>query len=112
MNNNQRKTCITEAFNYRDRDAYITDLSLSSIWDDCETAPIPADRLEMLAAIYDAVHRNVRDIVIASGMSARKLAERFSIPYRTMENWCSGVNECPVYTQLMIQEIIGLLHLK
>lgn len=111
MTNNQRKTCITEAINYSDRDAYVSDLALSSIWDDCETAPIPADRLEMLGACYDAVHRSMRDISAAAGLSNRKLAERFSIPYRTMENWCSGYRECPLYTRLMMQEILGMIKL-
>lgn len=45
----------------------------------------------------------------SAGLSQRKLAEHFLIPYRTMENWCGGVSECPLYTRLMMQRILGLL---
>lgn len=51
---------------------------------------------------------SVRDIAAASGLSHRKLAERFQIPYRTMENWCAGKSECAVYIRLMMQECLGI----
>lgn len=52
----------------------------------------------------------VREIVAASGLTQRAFAERFAIPLRTVENWCTGQRECPVYTRLMMQECLGLLH--
>ena len=41
-------------------------------------------------------------------MSARKMAIRFCIPQSTLENWCMGVNSCPLYTRLLIQESLGI----
>lgn len=101
--------CVNEAKNYADRDAYISDLALSTVWGDAPDMGIPSDRIEQLGSIYDAVHRSVKDIAAAAGMSCRKLAERYAIPYRTMEDWCAGKNKCPHYLRMMMQECLGLL---
>ena len=36
------------------------------------------------------------------------MADYFSIPQRTFGNWCTGTRECPEYTKLMMQELLGL----
>ena len=108
MTYKQYSTCVTEAQNYTDREAYITDLSLSSMWGDGPEDEIHQDRLAQLGHIYDAVHRSVKDIASAAGISARKMAIRFCIPQSTLENWCMGVNSCPLYTRLLIQESLGI----
>lgn len=56
----------------------------------------------------EAITRSIRDIAAAAHLSQRRLAERFFIPYRTMENWAGGVRACPVYTRLMMQEYLGM----
>ena len=109
MNEKQYRLCVLEAMNYDDQDAYVSDLALSSIWGDAPDAEIPDDRLRQISSVYTAIHRSVKQIASASDMSQRKLAERFLIPYRTMEDWCSGKSKCPVYTRLMMQECLGLL---
>ena len=101
--------CVSESPNYTDRDAYLSDLALSAVWGDDEDANIPADRIDALGQIWDAAHRSVREIASDAGLSQRKLAERFCIPYRTAEDWCAGRRECPIYTKLMMQECLGLL---
>lgn len=106
------QTCLSEAQNYTDQDAYISDLSLSSIWGDDEDADIPADRLDWLGQLWDASHRSVKEIAAAAGLSQRKLAERFAIPYRTVENWCGGQRGCPVYVKMMMQECLELVQPK
>jgi hypothetical protein len=108
MTNTQRTICLREIKHYTDRDAYISDLALSSMWGDAEDAEIPAERVTELGDLWDAFHRPVREIAAAAGLSQRKLAERFCIPYPTMERWCGGRSACPVYTRLMMQEILGL----
>ena len=50
----------------------------------------------------------VKEIAQAAGLSMRKLAERFQIPYRTMENWSAGVNQCPEYIKKMMCEILHI----
>lgn len=109
MTDKQFMACVSEAANYSDRDAYISDLCLSSMWGDADDAEIPADRITALAAIWDACNRSIKEIAADAGLSCRKLAERFCIPYRTVENWSAGSRECPIHTRLMMQECLGLL---
>lgn len=105
----QYRTAAAETANYTDQAAYVSDLAMSTIWGDPEGADIPADRVEQLGQIWDAYHRSVKEIAAAAGLSCRKLAERFCIPYRTMEDWSAGKSTCPVYIRLMMQECLGLL---
>lgn len=111
MTDKQRSICIAEATNYTDRDAYISDLSMSYIWGDDPEATVHQERFEKLKSIYDACHRSVKEIASASGLSKRKLAERFCIPQRTIDSWGSNAEsgrQCPLYTRLMMQELLGL----
>lgn len=106
MTDTQFSACVREVPAYADIDAYVSGISLSSIWGDAE---IPAGRIDTLRAIYQAVNRPVRAIVTASGLSQAAFAERYCIPKRTVENWCSGARECPLYTRLLLQRADGLL---
>ena len=115
MTNKRFSVCVAEIDNYSDRDAYVSDLALLSMWGDAEDAAIPQERIEFLTKLWDACHRSVKDIAAAAGLSQRKLAERFCIPYRTVECWCGSrtspsARSCPLYTRLMMQECLGLLH--
>lgn len=109
MTDTQFNFCVRETVNYADPDAYVYDLALSSVWDDAETAEIPADRLDQLRAIYTAVNRPIRAIVTASGLSQAAFADRYCIPRRTVEDWCREIRECPIYTRLLLQRAEGLL---
>lgn len=112
MTISQYNFCVNEAVEATSRDAYISDLALSSIWGDAEGTPIPTDRIEQLGAIWDACGRSVKEIAAAAGLSQRKLAERFCIPYRTVGDWCTGQRECTLYLRLMMQESLGLLNVQ
>ena len=107
MTDKQYTICVTEALNYTDREAYISDLSLSSMWGDGPEDDIPTARIEQLGSIYDAVHRSVKQIAADAGLTQRKLAERFCIPVRTIEDWCTGKRTPPDYVRLMMQELLG-----
>lgn len=109
MTDKQRMQCLFEVPNYNDKDAYISDLALSSIWGETEDAEIPESRIDDLGRLWDAANRTVKQISADAGLSQRKLAEKFCIPYRTVENWCAGTRECPVYVRLMMQKILGLI---
>ena len=104
MTINQYRACIAEVFAYAERDFFVSDLALSEIWGDAPEAPIPESRIAALGQIWDAAHRTVPEIAAAAGFSCRKLAERFGIPYRTVEQWSAAL-----YLRLMMQECLGLL---
>lgn len=109
MTDKQFMACVSEVANYTGKDAYVSDLALSSMWNDDENTDIPTERIDALGVIWDAYHRPVKEIAADAGLSCRKLAERFCIPYRTVEDWSAGKRECPTYTRLMMQECLGLL---
>lgn len=53
----------------------------------------------------------IPEILAASGLNKTQLSKRFSIPYKTVQNWCAEGGEhrdCPVYVRLMMQEILKL----
>lgn len=109
MTINQYRACIKEVFAYTDREAYISGLALSEIWGDAPEDPIPDARLAALGLIWDAARRTVPEIAKAAGLSNRKLAERFCIPYRTVEDWAAERRDSPLYVRLMLQQCLGLL---
>ena len=43
MTNKQFYICVGEATGYPDRDAYISDIALSTLWEDGESNEIPPD---------------------------------------------------------------------
>lgn len=55
-----------------------------------------------------AAARTIKDICRMAGMTQTAMAEYFSIPQRTFGNWCTCARECPEYTKLMMQELLGL----
>ena len=109
MTNEQFSACVSETQNYADRDAYISDLSLSSMWGDTEDAPVPEQRIADLGQIWDAAHRTFRDIAAAAGTSVRQLAMRYAIPRRTAEDWSAGQSKPQLHELLAIQQCEGLL---
>lgn len=109
MTINQYRALLAEISAYSDRDAYISDLALSELWGGSPEAPIPDARLAALGKLWDAAHRTVPEIAGDAGLSNRKLAERFYIPYRTVEDWAAARREPPLYVRLMLQQCLGLL---
>ena len=107
---NQYKFCILELPNYTDQDAYVSDLSLSDLWGDEPGAEIPADRINQLLSIFQAAARTVPDIAMAVGLNITQMSARFSVPYRTMQDWFSGARVCSLASRLMMQECLGLYH--
>lgn len=55
-----------------------------------------------------AAARSVKDICQRAGMTQNAMADYFDVPRRTFGNWCTGARECPEYTKLMMQELLGL----
>ena len=109
MTDHQFATIWADALTQQDRDAWISDWTLSSIWEDAPDAEIPQDRVEQLGRIWDAAHMSARDLVQHTGLSQARFAERYCIPKRTVENWCSGINFPPDYVRLLLARDMGLL---
>lgn len=105
MTNKQRRDAFSEAFSYTDRDAYLSDLSLSSMWGDGPEDEIPADRLRELGHLWDAANLPMRELLAPCGTMANAAA-RFCIPYRTVQDWCADRRQCPPYVRLLIADAL------
>lgn len=102
-----RSTLYAETNTYADRDAYISDLALSSIWGDAEAAEIPAARLTLLGAFWDGAHCTIPELIEKYRLTQTGFAQYFGIPLRTVQNWCGGQRECPPYVAAMAAEILA-----
>ena len=49
-----RSALYAETGAYTDRDAYVSDMALSSVWGDAEDAEVPMERLALLGGIWTA----------------------------------------------------------
>ncbi len=74
-----------------DRDAFISDWALSTVWD---SAHIPLPELRHLF-----------------GLTQGDFYSRFAFPRRTWQNWESGVTACPPYIRLLLAHAAGLIDL-
>lgn len=108
MTDKQFCTIFAEAIATADRGVFVSDWSLSSVWDDAPDADIPADRLDMLGQLWDVAHLTIRDIRQHTGLSQAAFATRYCIPRRTVENWESGTSSCPDYLRLLLARDVGL----
>lgn len=104
-------TIFVDALRVADRIAFISEWSLSSIWNDDSADDIPSERLIQLGRIWDAAHLSIRDIRAETGLSQVKFGEAFSIPRRSIENWESETSEVPPYTRLLLAHAVGLIDL-
>lgn len=102
-----RQLLLSEARNYPDRDAYISDLALSSIWGDEPDADIPPERVELLDHMHDIASATIPGLLETYGLSQTNFARYFDIPLRTVQNWCGGQRECPQYVVTMAAEILS-----
>lgn len=102
-----RATLYAETGAYADRDAYISDMALSSIWGDAEDADVPAERITLLGALWDGAHCTIPELIDKYGLTQTSFAQYFGIPRRTVQNWCGGQRECPPYVAAMAAEILA-----
>lgn len=108
MTDNHFNILWDAALDCADRDAYVSDWALSSIWRDAPDASILAERIERLSNLWNAAHLTIRDIRAHTGLSQTAFAIRFCIPRRTIENWESGDRQCPDYLRLLLAQAAGV----
>lgn len=107
MTDKQFCAAFHAAQQYSDPDAFASDAALSDIFPDAEDDDLSA-LTEELRHVWRYAHITVREIVQHTGLTQAKFAQRFVIPLRTIENWCTGASECPSYTRLLLAKQCGL----
>ena len=96
-----RQLCILvgDAEGYNDRNAFISDLALSSMWG------AEKNIAETCGKVWDAVHKPMREIRTDMGLTQAQMAERLCVSRRTYENW--EYRQCPVYVRVLIARVWG-----
>lgn len=111
MTNTQLTLAITEAPNYTDPDAFVSDMLLSAAFVDPEDIEAQPDlaQVDDLRRIWTVVAAPFRDFLALLGVGQTALSRQHHIPLRTVQNWASGTSECPTYTRIMMARLAGLI---
>lgn len=108
MTDLQYHLAAQEAANYTDIDAYCSDLLTSSAFaPEDEAADLDLTLIPELRRIWQAVNLPFRELLRELGLTQTACARRFAIPLRTVQNWSGNIARCPVYTRLMISEVMN-----
>ena len=113
MTTEQRCLAASEAANYSDPDAFVSDMILSSAFlpPEDEAAEPDLSQIPGLRLIWGAVHAPFREFLATLDMTQSECSRRFGIPLKTVQNWASSSptarRECPVYVRLMMAELAG-----
>ena len=101
MTDHQRYILVGEAQSDTDRETFVSDWALSSMWgDDADIAKIA----EQCGKIWDAIHKPMGEIRASMGLTQTQMAERLCVSKRTLENW-EYKGTCPVYVRILIARV-------
>lgn len=106
MTQKQFSAIWTAALADNNREAFVSDWALSSIWgeDNEEFASLHVKQCEH---IWIIAHMSVADIRHTTGLSQAQFAEAFCIPRHTVINW-EHRGGCADYVRLMLARLCGL----
>ena len=107
MTDKQFYVVFGEALVSNDKNAFVSDWALSSMFDDGQETVSP-ELINELGRIWDIAHMSFTDIVSASGAKLTDFSARYAIPYRTAQHWTAGDRECPAYVLLLLAKAEGL----
>lgn len=93
-----------EALEYTDRDAFVSDAALSSLWGEDDADPMV--HVPELEKLWDSAHTGVKAIREFAGMTQAEFAARHLVPLRTLQRWEKG--ECPEHIRLLLLESEGV----
>lgn len=104
MTNHQFYKFWGEALEYTDRDAFVSDAALSSLWGEDDADPMA--HVPELEKLWDAAHTGVKAIRELTCMTQAEFAARHLVPLRTLQRWEKG--ECPEHIRLLLLESEGV----
>jgi hypothetical protein len=62
----------------------------------------PDELIRAVSIIGAAAENDIKKLVELSGLSMRATATKFAIPYRTLQDWCSGNRPATPYIVMLI----------
>lgn len=106
LNDKDFYTIWGEALASTNKELFAAEWSTSSVF------PEDADLLDIAAYVdrlWNVAHMSIQDIRSAAGLTQAKMATRFCIPRRTIEDWCTGTRVPPDYLRLLMAEALGII---
>lgn len=111
MTDTQITHAFSEAPNYTDPDAFVSDLLLSAVFlppDDPEAQP-DLSQAEPLRRIWQAACLPVKALLAELGLTQTGLSKRYGIPIRTVQDWAGERRTPPLWLRLMLADLAGWL---
>lgn len=110
MTDAQLAFAFSEAKNYNDPDAFVSDLLLSSaLLPEDETAEPDLALVPSLEAVWHTANDPFRELLPRMNLKQTTCARRFCIPLRTVQGWALGEREMPPYVRYLIALAAGYI---
>ncbi len=61
-----------------------------------------------ISKLWRILVMDMRELIAYSKLDMAKFSRRYCIPYRTLQAWCDGTNDCPIYIKLLIGESLKM----
>lgn len=90
------------------KEVFLGNVTLS-IPDDAEGHVDLDAEIARLSHLWDVSRMSMRELVTACNLSQLAFARGACIPPRTVQGWCLGERECPVYVRFLLAEHYGLI---
>ena len=111
FSNAQIEYALTEAPNYTDVDAFVSDMltSVTFLDPEDEDAEIAMELVEPLQKLWHVACDPFSDFLSALGLRRVDCAKQFFIPLRTVEDWLAGKSEPTIYLKMMMARLCGYI---
>lgn len=107
LNIEQFEIAASEAPNYTDVDAFVSDLYISLFPEMGEELDMEA--VEHLRSLHYVMTAPIKDIAARGGIRMKQLSKMLIIPFGTMVNRANGVTTCPPSVRVYMGVMLGLL---
>ena len=90
------------------KEIFSNNITLSAPDDASDCIDLNAEKAR-LSRIWELAHLSMKELISRTGMSQTSFAKGAGIPLRTVQNWCAGSRDCPVYVRFLLAEHYSLL---
>ena len=90
------------------KEIFSNNITLSAPDDASDCIDLDAEKAR-LSRIWELAHLSMKELISHTGMSQTSFAKGAGIPLRTVQNWCAGSRDCPVYVRFLLAEHYSLL---
>lgn len=90
------------------KEIFSDNITLSAPDDASDCIDLDAEKAR-LSRIWELAHLSMKELISRTGMTQTSFAKGAGIPLRTVQNWCAGSRDCPVYVRFLLAEHYSLL---